>query len=119
MLFKCPEAKTQYTFNKLKNIVKYISIIEREANPTNTVKASPQRTKGGDSMLTDKLVLESAKADLKPATFMLHFSHHCDYTNPLSLLIAASHQDHCSDMKGHMSMNFQIPAFPPPLFFGC
>lgn len=91
MLFKCPEAKTQYTFNKLKNTVKYISIIERKANPINTVKAGPQRTKGCDSMLMDTLVLVPAKEDLKPTTSTPRFSHHRDYTNPLSLLMAASH----------------------------
>jgi len=103
LLFKCPEAKTQHTFNKLKNIVKYINIVERKANPAHTMRVSRQRTKGGDSILMDRLVLVSAEADLKPAPFMLHFSHHRDDTNPPT---AASRGDHCSDMKGHMSTNF-------------
>lgn len=66
MIFKCPEAKRQYIFNKLKNVVKYMNILEKKANPTNTVKTSLQRTEGGDSMLTDRLVPVPSEADLNP-----------------------------------------------------
>lgn len=43
-----------------------MNILEKKANPTNTVKTSLQRTEGGDSMLTDRLVPVPSEADLNP-----------------------------------------------------